>query len=149
LLKTILVTAGVREGALPLLPIDVKIRSVPLPVLGSDPDCHSSKRYAIPRRTHASHPKDFPFLKGHIKDMSMGGMCLEVPAKNDAVIPHKAGESFHVDTVLPNGQDLSLKAEIVSAKKDRAIIRPGRKFRELPDYQESKRVLGFFLLPTS
>lgn len=108
------------------------------------------KKVHIPcRYSPASHPKDFPFLKGHITDISMSGMCLEAVVKNESVISHGAGESFHIDTVLPNGQDLSVTAEIVSVAKNRAMIRLGMRFRQLDDYRETKKVLGFFLLPSS
>ena len=107
------------------------------------------KKVYIPcRYAPASRPKDFPFLAGNITDISMGGMGLQVSAKNESVISHEVGESFHVDTVLPNGKDLSLAAEIVSVKKTHSKVRLGMKFKNLPDYQEAKKTLWFFLLPT-
>jgi Cyclic nucleotide-binding domain/PilZ domain len=100
-------------------------------------------RYAPPTR-----PKNFPFLKGNITDISMGGMGLQISAKNESVISHEVGESFHIDTVLPNGKDLSLTAQIVSVKKTRDRVRLGMQFKNLPDYQEAKKTLWFFLMPT-
>jgi len=96
----------------------------------------------------SNRPKGFPsFLKGRIKDISMSGLSIEVFPKNEAATPHKEGDSFHIDTVLPNGQDLNVTAEIVSVKKKRGKIRLGMKFRELPDYYGTRKTLGFFLMP--
>jgi len=107
------------------------------------------KKVYIPcRYAPASRPRDFPFLTGNITDVSMGGMGLQVSAKNESVISHEVGESFHIDTVLPNGKDLSLVAQIVSVKKTRSRVRLGMQFRDLPDYQEAKKTLWFFLMPT-
>ncbi len=120
-----------------------------------DYDAWKSKRkfyrkevYVPCRYAPASRPKGFPFLKGHITDVSMSGMGLQVSVKNESVTSHEVGESFHIDSALPNGKDLSLTAQIVSVKKSRAMIRLGMQFKELPDYQEAKKALGFFLLPT-
>ena len=108
---------------------------------------YRKKLYIPCRYAPASRPKGLPSLEGNIKDISMGGMALEALVKNGSVTPHEVGESFHIDTTLPNGQDLSVTAEIVSVKKDRAKIRLGMKLKDLPDYQEAKKVLGFFMLP--
>ena len=109
---------------------------------------YRKKLYIPCRYAPASRPKDFPFLTGNIMDVSMGGMGLQVSAKNESVISHEVGESFHIDTVLPNGKDLSLVAQIVSVKKTRSRVRLGMQFRDLPDYQEAKKTLWFFLMPT-
>jgi CRP-like cAMP-binding protein len=109
---------------------------------------YRKKVYNPCRYAPASRPKDFPFLTGNITDISMGGMGLQVSAKNESVISHEVGESFHIDTVLPNGKDLSLAAEIVSIKKTRDRVRLGMRFKELADYQEAKKTLWFFLMPT-
>ena len=107
------------------------------------------KKIYIPcRYAPASRPKGFTFLTGDITDLSMGGMGLQVSTKNESVIAHEPGECFHIDTVLPNGRDLSLTAEIVSVKKTHSKVRLGMKFKNLPDYQEAKKTLWFFLLPT-
>ncbi len=100
------------------------------------------------RYSPAPRPKRFLSLKGNIKDLSMGGMSLEAALKNGDVTPHAVGESFHIDSVLPNGKELSVTGRIISVNKDRAKIRMGLRFEELADYQEAKKVLGFFLLPT-
>lgn len=107
------------------------------------------KKVYIPcRYAPASRPKDFTFLKGNITDVSMGGLGLQVSVRNKSVISHEIGESFHIDTVLPNGRDLSLTAQIMSVKKTHSKVRLGMKFRNLADYQEAKKTLWFFLMPT-
>ena len=87
-------------------------------------------------------------LAGRIKDLSMSGMCLEVPSGNETATGHEVGESFHIDAVLPNGQELNVTAEIVSVKKQPGKVRLGMQFKELPDYYGAKKTLGFFLMPT-
>jgi CRP-like cAMP-binding protein len=89
-----------------------------------------------------------PPLTGRIKDISMGGLCLEVVPKNESATTHDVGDTFHIDTVLPNGQDLNVTAEIVSVTKRPGGVRFGMKFKELPDYYGTKKTLGFFLMPT-
>ncbi|MGE5840283.1 MAG: cyclic nucleotide-binding domain-containing protein [Deltaproteobacteria bacterium] len=107
------------------------------------------KKIYIPcRYAPASRPKGFVFLRGYITDLSMGGLGLQISTKNDSVIPHEPGESFQINTELPNGKDLSLTAQIVSVKKTGDKVRLGMKFENLPDYQEAKKTLWFFLLPT-
>jgi hypothetical protein len=107
------------------------------------------KKVYIPcRYAPVSRPKGFPFLRGNITDVSMGGMGLQVSVKNESVIAHGVGESFHIDTVLPNGRDLTLTAQIVSVKKTQSKLRLGMQFKNLPDYQEAKKTLWFFLMPT-
>jgi hypothetical protein len=106
------------------------------------------KKVYIPcRYAPASRPKDFPFLIGNVVDVSMGGMGLQVSAKNESVTSHEVGQSFHINTVLPNGRDLSLTAKIVSVKKTRDRVRLGMQFINLPAYQEAKKTLWFFLMP--
>ena len=87
-------------------------------------------------------------LTGRIKDISMGGLCLEVLPKNESTTSHEVGATFHIDAVLPNGQDLNVTAEIVSVKKQAGNVRLGMEFKELPDYYGTKKTLGFFLMPT-
>jgi hypothetical protein len=88
-----------------------------------------------------------PRLTGRIKDLSMSGMGLEVPSGNETARGHEVGESFHIDAVLPNGQELNVTAEIVSVKKLQGKVRLGMQFKELPDYYGAKKTLGFFLMP--
>jgi len=78
----------------------------------------------------------------------MSGMCLEVSPGNELTTIHEVGKTFHIDAVLPNGQDLNVTAEIVSVKRQRREVRLGMQFKELPDYYGAKKALGFFLMPT-
>ena len=87
-------------------------------------------------------------LKGVIKDISMGGLCLEVTPDKDSATRYDVGNCFHIDCLLPNGRDLNATAEIVSVEEQQGKIRLGMKFKDLPDYQEAKKNLGFFMLPT-
>ena len=87
------------------------------------------------------------FLKGRIKDISMAGLCVEVSSANASVVPHQIGQSFHIETILPNGQDLNVTAEIVSARNEPGKIRLGMKFGNLPEFYGARKNLGFFLLP--
>jgi CRP-like cAMP-binding protein len=87
-------------------------------------------------------------LTGRIKDISMSGIGLEVSPGNETATGHEVGDSFHIDAVLPNGQELNVTAEIVSVKKQPGKIRLGMQFKELPDYYGAKKTLGFFLMPT-
>lgn len=107
------------------------------------------KKVYIPcKYAPASRPKGFPFLIENVVDVCMGGMGLQVSAKNESVTSHEVGQSFHINTVLPNGRDLSLTAKIVSVKKTRDRVRLGMQFINLPAYQEAKKTLWFFLMPT-
>lgn len=95
-----------------------------------------------------NRPKGCPsFLKGRIKDISMSGLSLEINPDNESVLPHKMGQTFHIDTILPDGQDLSLTAEIANVQKEPTRIRLGMKFSNLPEYYGARKTLGFFLLP--
>jgi len=89
-----------------------------------------------------------PPLTGRIKDISMGGLSLEVLPKNESFTSHEVGKSFHIDVVLPNSQELNVTAEIVSVKKLSGKVRLGMQFKELPDYYGAKKTLGFFLMST-
>ena len=87
-------------------------------------------------------------LRGYIKDISMTGMGLEIDPRNESVTPHGIGDLFKIHTVLPNGKDLDLTAEIVFINKRRAKIRLGMSFPDPPDHtQDARKTLGFFLLP--
>ncbi len=87
-------------------------------------------------------------LEGLIKDISLTGMGLEVRARNAKKFSHKSGSKLHLETVLPNGQQLDFTAKIISVIEDRT---PGKlffgmTFDELKD--DARKSLGFFLMPT-
>ena len=87
-------------------------------------------------------------LKGRIKDISMGGLCLEVTPDKESATRYEVGNCFHINAVLPNGHDLNATAEIVSVKKEPGKVRLGMQFKELPEYYGMKKTLGFFMMPT-
>jgi len=86
-------------------------------------------------------------LSGRIKDISLGGVGLEVMSKNTAFFPHKIGVEFHLETDLPNGQRIDFIAKIVSAKKEdiKGKLLLGMSLTNISD--ESGKRLGFFMLP--
>lgn len=86
-------------------------------------------------------------LSGEIKDVSLGGVGMEIRLPRVGKFPYKVQDEFIINTVLPNGKDLELRAEILSIKKSGA---PGKLFlgmcfTDLTDI--ATRELGFFLMP--
>lgn len=98
----------------------------------------------LPIRAHKGLPSH---LNGRIKDISMTGLCLETSPRNASVVSHNVGDSFRIETVLPNGEKIRIVAEIIDAKKAWDKIRLGMLFDVVADYSEAKKALGFFLLP--
>lgn len=86
-------------------------------------------------------------LRGAIKDISLNGMRLEVSVNNATNFAHEPGEVFAISTVLPNGKNLDLTAEIISVSKDLAPgrISLGMCFNGITAW--ARKTLGFFLLP--
>jgi len=87
-------------------------------------------------------------LEGQIKDISLGGLGVDIPAKNLGNSPHEQGKIFYVDTVLPNGKPLNVSAKIVRIEKDAQTAGRywmGMEFTHLTD--EDSKNLGFFLMP--
>ncbi len=86
-------------------------------------------------------------LPGWIKDISLGGMKLEVSAKNALNYSHENGDIFIINTVLPNDKELELTAVVVSVNKDETSekLSMGMCFTDMTD--EARKTLGFFLMP--
>lgn len=86
-------------------------------------------------------------LPGRITDMSLSGLEMEIVAQNTASFSHMDGDSFVVNTVLPNGKSLELEAEIVTRTKSEVPgkLLLGMSLTELPG--GAKKALGFFLMP--
>ena len=61
----------------------------------------------------------------------MSGMCLEVSPGNELTTSHAVGETFHIDAILPNGDEMNVNAEIVSVKRQRREVRLGMQYKEL------------------
>jgi CRP-like cAMP-binding protein len=87
-------------------------------------------------------------LKGRIKNLSMTGLRLEISPVNPSFTSHEVGDSFRIETVLPNGQPLKLTARIVNVHKHEGRLRLGMHFHDLPDYDGTRKTLWFFMLPT-
>jgi CRP-like cAMP-binding protein len=87
-------------------------------------------------------------MKGHIKNLSMTGLRLEISSVNTSYAPHEVGKSFMLETVLPNGQPLKLTAKVVNVHEQEGKLRLGMHFHDLPDYDGTRKTLWFFMLPT-
>jgi CRP-like cAMP-binding protein len=87
-------------------------------------------------------------MKGRIKNLSMTGLGLEISQVNTSYTPHEIGNSFRLETLLPNGQPLKLTAKIVNIHKQEGKLRLGMHFHDLPDYDGTRKTLWFFMLPT-
>jgi CRP/FNR family cyclic AMP-dependent transcriptional regulator len=84
-------------------------------------------------------------LHGKVKDLSMGGLALEVGAKNALNFSHEKGDKFHINTVLPNGKKFAVTSEVLSTKNNPTL---GTLFMgmEFSDVREGDgRTLGFFM----
>ncbi|HBF43073.1 MAG TPA: hypothetical protein DDW42_05480 [Desulfobacteraceae bacterium] len=91
------------------------------------------------------------YLTGWIKDISREGIGLEVTAgKSQKNSTYKPGSEFQIDTVLPNGKELSFTARIISTGKEKKGRTAGRLFLGMNFTEmsaDSRRILGFFLMP--
>lgn len=86
-------------------------------------------------------------LPGRITDMSLSGLGMEIVAQNTTNFSHMDGDSFVVNTVLPNGKSLELEAKIVKFTKSAV---PGKVLLGMSVTALSagaKTLLGFFLMP--
>lgn len=84
-------------------------------------------------------------LQGKVKDLSMGGLALEVKARNALNFSHETGDKFHVKMVLPNGKKFAVTSEVLSTKNNPTL---GTLFMgmEFSDVNEGDgRTLGFFM----
>lgn len=86
-------------------------------------------------------------LPGRIRDISLSGIGLEILTQNTSECHHIAGDLFSLTTVLPNGKELNLTAELVSLKQTETPgkLLVGMSITRLSD--EAKKLLGFFLMP--
>ena len=86
-------------------------------------------------------------LPGRIKDMSLGGLGMEIVTENTTSFSHMDGDLFVVETTLPNGKELELEAKIVTLSKGESSKRLilGMSITKLS--AGAKSLLGFFLMP--
>lgn len=86
-------------------------------------------------------------LKGQIKDISKGGVLLEINTLNSVEHPHLPGNKFDLTTYLKKDVALKVVAQIVNineGKKDRTLL-IGMSFKNIAHEYEKR--LGFFLMP--
>jgi CRP-like cAMP-binding protein len=86
-------------------------------------------------------------LKGVVRDVSRGGMGMEVGTLNLQYQSHDIGDEFDVDLVLPDGKDIHFVAKLLHIKR---TTDPEKRFLGMMitmiGYESQKR-LGFFLMP--
>ncbi|MFH1950892.1 MAG: cyclic nucleotide-binding domain-containing protein [Pseudomonadota bacterium] len=86
-------------------------------------------------------------LVGRIKDISLGGLGMEIDAKNTTSFSHMQDDSFVINAVLPNGKSLELEAKVVTVIRSET---PGRLLLGMAVTELSagaEKLLGFFLMP--
>ena len=85
-------------------------------------------------------------LACHIRDISLGGVGMDISSLNALKSSHNPDDEFEVHTTLPSGQALCFIAKIRSVDKDstsgRIIL--GLEFTRIPE--EAKKRLRFFLM---
>ena len=86
-------------------------------------------------------------LDGRIRDIALGGIGMEIMVKNTTSVSHMQGDSFVVNTVLPNNKNLELEVKIETVTKSESYGRLllGMSITEMS--AGTKKVLGFFLMP--
>ena len=86
-------------------------------------------------------------LKGIVRDVSRGGIGMEVGTLNIQHQSHDIGDEFDVDLVLPDGKDIHFVAKLLHIKR---TTDPEKRFLvmmiNMIGYESQKR-LGFFLMP--
>lgn len=96
--------------------------------------------------TLANSPQN-TLLSGKVRNLSFGGIGLEIETKNTKTVPHHAGNEFDIHTVLPNGKELQVKARIVWLQAEwtpgKCLL--GLEFAEMNP--ETRKTIGFFLMP--
>jgi CRP-like cAMP-binding protein len=85
-------------------------------------------------------------LPGLIRDISIGGIGMEIRAKNTLTFTHEPGDRLRVEVVLPNEKKLDFVGKIESARK---ATKPGKiligmTFTELSE--DARKILGFFMM---
>ncbi len=86
-------------------------------------------------------------LPGKIKNLSMGGVGMEVSSRNALNFSHEIGDLLHVSTVLPNKKEVEFTGKIVSIRKDKVpgLLSLGIAFVNISEH--SRKNLGFFMMP--
>ncbi|MDY6971837.1 MAG: cyclic nucleotide-binding domain-containing protein [Thermodesulfobacteriota bacterium] len=84
-------------------------------------------------------------LTGWIRDISMGGIRLDVRAKNPLGVDHRIGDEFLMGIVLPNNKEINVSARIVNIKEDRTLQKRILGMEFVDFHGDSGKTLGFFL----
>lgn len=87
------------------------------------------------------------WLKGSIRNLSLNGAGLQVIARNNLNFPHDPGKVFRVRATLPNGREVEMDARIVTSKKATMTGRLDIGLALLDLTEETRKILGFFLMP--
>lgn len=84
-------------------------------------------------------------LQGKVKDISMGGLGMEVRAKNALDFSHEKGDKFHLNMVLPNGKKFAATAKALGTKKNPTLgtLFMGMEFSHVSE--GDGQTIGFFL----
>ena len=85
-------------------------------------------------------------LPGLVRDISIGGVGLEVRAKNTLTFTHEPGDRLVVEVVLPNEKTLEFVGKIESTRKASTPgkILIGMTYAELSE--DARKTLGFFMM---
>ena len=86
-------------------------------------------------------------LEGRIKDISKGGLRLDISAENMSHFSHQLGDIFFISAFLPTGEHLGVTAELASLVKSRTEepLSLGMTFVRITE--QTNKTLGFFLMP--
>lgn len=86
-------------------------------------------------------------LSGIIRDISLGGVKLEVNTKKLKTSSYEIGDQLIINTTLPNGRALKVLAQLVSINEGKQPETQlwGASFKELTEHVS--KLLHFFLMP--
>jgi len=85
-------------------------------------------------------------ISGEIKNLSLGGVELEIKLIDVSRFSYKSGDRFLINTRLPNGKQLDFTAKIawMSEGETSGTLSLGMSFTELGD--QASKELGFFMM---
>ena len=84
----------------------------------------------------------------HMTDLSLGGVGMDVRARNIHNFTHDPDDKFAIGTTLPSGKDLNFEAKVRSVNKKSQKsdnLHIGLEFTDLTT--DAAKTLGFFLMP--
>ena len=83
----------------------------------------------------------------HVKDLSLGGIGMDVSSGNVRNFNHNPDDEFEIGTKLPSGKELRFSAKVRSVGKSEkpGQIHIGLEFTDMKG--ETAKSLGFFLMP--